>query len=294
MSEKDINKVKRSFERKGEKAPEGSLSALSTSLSVNNLDDKVKSSYEGLVAGVALDFDFTTITEQPIDSVVKNSYEQTLVAAPDGSWNKILDGLEVDKSWDKIADKIVVKSTAWKTLVAAACLTLLVSLIPNYVTDTSFLTLESDNSKLINQDNFEIQKYTNDLADLGEQRFDRIPFTDLSVFNDLRQNQGGSDLSLVQFNSNLNSFEVINGLESPVVSKIIQSPELKTAPTNEVQKPQQEKKSKWSAGVYGGINRTWIHDDLSREAYDKNTTMSSKFVIGDMKGLAIAYEVNDK
>ena len=290
MSKQDLHKIKASFEGQELKAPEQSWSDIGAGLDAKVLDEKIKASFESAKTTAPV-FDFSLVPENPIDGLVKESFEQTQVSAPAGGWARVLDGLEIKRSWEAIADKIVVKSNTWKTVVAAACLVLLLSVIPNSVKDGEFM-----NTALIDfnqkNSNTPIADKTNLPASLdNDLRFGLLAQTEVN--NSSMVNQSNHAEQLASFNNHHES--EITGLNPTGISLLSQSIEAKEMEmvVHPIQKPVQIEKSKWSLGIYGGVNRTWIHDNLSRDAFDKHTTVASKFVVGDMYGISAGYELKN-
>jgi hypothetical protein len=288
MGENDLNIVKASFEAGVSKAPDGAWSAVSDRLDSASLDEKVKQSFESTSQAAPL-FDFGLIQENPIDELVKNSFEQTRTAAPKTSWEHIFDGLEVDSSWEKIVDKIVVKSTAWRTMAAAACLAILFAVIPNALKDGEFQTfgfLASDYEDLSI-----IEVKQGELSDLNQavNRFSVAEVLSTTVRSFSGPVSNGPKLSTNNTEEKvLNQIDLIRKSEILNLNQEFEMVQLNAAP---IEKGNEKINNRWSAGFYVGINRTWIHDNISRNAFDKNSTLSSKFVVGDMLGLSAGFKL---
>jgi hypothetical protein len=257
MGENDLNIVKASFEAGVSKAPDGAWSAVSDRLDSASLDEKVKQSFESTSQAAPL-FDFGLIQENPIDELVKNSFEQTRTAAPKTSWEHIFDGLEVDSSWEKIVDKIVVKSTTWRTMAA----------------DLSIIEVKQG-----------------ELSDLNQavNRFSVAEVLSTTVRSFSGPVSNGPKLSTNNTEEKvLNQIDLIRKSKILNVNQEFEMVQLNAAP---IEKGNEKINNRWSAGFYVGINRTWIHDNISRNAFDKNSTLSSKFVVGDMLGLSAGFKL---
>lgn len=285
---KDISLVKEAFDQLQYKAPD-IWNNLSQALDDELIDQKVAQSFSEQNF-VAPTFDALFEAENVYDNIVKESFEQTKVAAPENAWDKIADGLTTEDVWSNIADKIVVHKLFkynWAASVAAA---FLVFIAPFGLSDSS-------NNELFVQN----ESNENVVEIIGEEETEA-----LFASNNLVENELNNTVS----NLNIQDFEVSEQIETtqeliPTENRIKQL-DIEKFPSAQVnslinQTTEQQltipirpvidkKRHNFSVQLIGGVERSWIADNQTREAFDRNSIVRSKFSLGSYYGIGFKHE----
>lgn len=291
----DISIIRDSFNSIENKAPENVWSMLDNRLNqIHPIDAKIKDSFSGH-AEVTFPVPFSQIvsrTGSNVDDSVKSSFEEYKVAAPEFLWNKIDAQLETDKVWLKMNNKIVVKSQKWKTIIAAASITLLMSLLPNFVRE-GIGSGEFTLFEILEQTTVETAKLTNSEIKLKHEPNGNIIFVEPEIDFTKEQPELKS-IPLIKDESFTNS-DLVNRLDFSQVQKVAvdYSFEFDLVPQTELIEQTKQPK-KFSVGITGGLNRTWVIDNETRLSFDKNSLIESKFVVGSSYGLTAQLDLNHR
>ena len=343
--DKDISLVKKSFEAKNHQAPD-IWEAISAKLDDSLIDQKVSESYaesylseqlekapemwkairEGIdnkiidnkvVSGfnkqnhIAPTFGSLFQSEHTQDRLIKESFEQTKVAAPDDAWEKIANSLTTEKVWKDIADKIVVyKVFKYNWLISlAASLTLLIAPFSLSDNGNDYLLSQMDQgiySSSIDADVSVIEtSIQNDNPDeLITELFlsnntasERDNFGDTNVLN---SPENGSPVSLVEEQMLVEEEILKPEIEKIPVTEVSQMMTNKTSLPIPIQPLNKNKKQRFAIQLIGGLERSWIADNQTRNAFDRNSIVESKFSLGSYYGVGfrqdfksnLSYEIN--
>jgi hypothetical protein len=278
-TEKDIAKIKESFESQSFKAPAFDFEKLNNS----HLDEAVKNIFESQKFSAPA-FDFSQINTSKIDKVVKDSFEQVVVSAPVDGWEKVHDGLTIGDVWENISSNIVVKSNSWRRAVSVAAAVLIVSFVPQLTLDSNLyemgITNKADEALLVSnetiQDNGSVES-SNLLAD--NSLINPIDIIDNSVI------QNPVLPAFVNDNNEIDRVALTQRQELSKIQKIDLFSTVQSIPTIELQKPSQKRSFGFNLGLIAGANRTWLRDVETRNALEKNTISSSKFSLGGFFGV---------
>ncbi|MFT4601403.1 MAG: hypothetical protein ACI857_001583 [Arenicella sp.] len=288
-SNKDIRKIKESFDSQEFKAPAFDFKELDD----HNLDQKVKSSFEKQTITAPV-FDFDQLDAAKIDSVVKQSFDQVVIAAPGDGWDKIQDKMTVDHVWDRLAPTIKVKSTSWRRYAAAAIAILSISLVPQITKDSELCQNLSEGNEFALVETVEVLSNEDSIVEEANL------YADNNVTN---YNQGNySEIRVIEMPVELNQHSIREEMvidqdaqkydftAVKKISNVLNAPLIPSIDLNPIKK---ESQRSFSLGIIGAANRTWIRDNETRNALEKNTISSSKLSLGGYYGLQAEFGFND-
>ncbi len=283
--DQDISVIRESFNSLSEVAPTNLWEKVLNELDENDVDELVKKSFSSIETGApesAMTGLFANLNN-PIDNIVKESFNEYTVGAPEGLWDKVDTQLETDLVWTKIEKEIKVYSQSWKTMIATAFITLLVSVLPNFLRDGTTVS-----NQIYAQNNSTVSTFEVKNKDVAAES------------HHLQEVTAGNNLILTEV-SNLDAdTEEIERLQNDLVNSdvnkltnqnidLLQGANLKF-PNLEISK-KVEKKKRFSIGVIAGLNRTWVIDNETRSSFEKNSLIESKLTLGSMIGLTAQYEL---
>jgi hypothetical protein len=345
-SKRDIsNIIKESFESQSFEAPKDMWSNISTDLNYKKLDSKIKSSFattqftapdfkwsqlesakidnkvkESFSAAkfTAPAFDFSALDNGSIlDNKISESFEQTVVAAPDDAWDGIQDKMDVNEVWDKLSGNIVVHNRSWTKWVAAASIAILVSVLPSTLKNQEISSNQTFTSPLlvqevsIDNDNTLIT-YNNTVPSIDKNNSSPIDHNNSVDFlpsnfeeqtivpRSLTVNKSLEPVSTDGISSNrINAIldSEIRPLDNSLADIVYGTSVLNDWNEN-TQHPiervkQKSSKSSYRIGLIGGLSSSWIFDEDTRESFDKTSLNDSKFSLGQMYGLTADYYFDD-
>lgn len=301
----DIAKIKQSFEAQNFSAPTDLWKSVEEGLDSNAFNAKIKSSFEGSTL-VAPAFDFSalsTITDR-LDNLVGDSFEQTSVAAPSTSWEKIQNGLDTNEVWEKVVDEIKVGSNKWTSVLVAASIAVLFTLIPSVLSDQELETVEYGAGSILTVAAPVEAAKTILLADNDELTHDNtdqpiVHPTDNVVENVISNPIGLGNPSIVvtpiqpvveepvSLNEN-SSIDLLAVSNIAAIKTGTFHPDLEINPLQHTVKPS------LSVGIIGGANSTWILDNETRASFERETLSDSKIAVGEMYGFTADLWMNEK
>jgi hypothetical protein len=291
--ENDILAVKSSFENSKNQAPLGLWDTISSELQASAIDKKVAESFSSLSTIQAPAFDFSQLsqTNDSLDQLIKQSFEQTRVGAPVGGWEKVEDGLDVENVWENLKDQVEVDSYWWSRVASAAAVLILFASIPFNTSDQSILEdsfsgVENIVTSFKNSSNQEprvliAEAPTSSILDLAT----------VSYHQESDENQAYIIENDVVNHSDFIMSNDLATLPSAVVSKVAYRPAI---PDIHIEKSTVKDNWRLSAGIIGGVNNSWIFDNDTRASFDNESLLESKVSFAEMYGLTAEALLNDK
>jgi len=286
-TEKDIAKIKKSFEDQSFKAPAFDFDQLDKA----PVDKVIRKSFESR-SFVAPAFDFNQMGST-IDEVVKDSFDQVVISAPADGWERIQDGLTVNKVWENIASDIIVKSSTWQRYIGVAAAMLLLIFMPQLTVDNG--VYETFQSRTIDEGAL----YAEVLVDVDEPFIDQSSFMDVNATRaDIKNTDVIAPVTeaalLVNVLQNNKNIDLTDKLDVASISTIDFEPQVSLIPHLEFSDELDKSKMSFSLGLTAGANRTWLRDVETRNALEKNTISSSKFSLGGFYGVQGELKFNEK
>ncbi|UKN00117.1 PorT family protein [Paracrocinitomix mangrovi] len=305
------NKVSEGFLAQSFQAPDDLWNSISNDLNNLSIDAKVKEGFEAQTH-TAPAFDFNELSNvEGVDNLVNQSFEQTVVAAPDTIWEKVQNGLDTENVWSRIAaTEIKVGSNKWQAILVAASLALLMTLIPTNLNeglvDNRSTSQIENKSEIVpfgivaNEETISNNLYANNLEDVvviespiyndntasDIQTLEDNNGVGLTGLNDL-SNGVNNTVASNEENTNLELLPktTISGLGSPLV----QEAEFAT-----LEVKRDIRKWSFNAGLIGGLHNSWILDNDTRASFDKETLLDSKMALGNKYGFNFEAWYKDK
>lgn len=293
--DKLISKIKSSFEGQQHKAPDV-WHDITSNIDQNIVDKKVRESFTNTTFIAPSFQDIFHLDQQPIDQTVRASYEQTKVAAPEESWNTIANHLTAHDSWFTIADKIqVFKQFKYNWMISSAAAFIML-LAPIGLSDYQLNTMSVSSNSLSTANELSSPKNT------FAQQLNQHPTIDRSVnFNnnsaeenlELSSSQDFNLVELADLGTDLEVDQPINDLAFQTVEKIQQNLS-HPLPLVAIQPSEQSSKNRFSLSLIAGAERSWIADNATRLAFDRNSIIHSKFSLGHYYGIGFNHTFNNQ
>ena len=296
--DQDISKIKESFDSISNQAPLEGWGRLSKELDKGSeVDSKVRDSFLSINEEEAPETTFTAILGgliNPVDEMIKESFDQYAVSAPEGIWEKVNTQLETDLVWTKIENQIGVKSQKWRSVLTVASIVILISLVPNLLRDDqlnlSYLATP-DNYKLspksLNCELIKIIESPNvKKNDLSSTEANQSLIVEAGAYTSNSQVKG-EQVHLVSEKQIKN----VTKLAAPQIQQLTN----RSLPYPEIElNDLQEKDRRFSIGVIAGLNRTWVIDNETRSSFEKNSLIESKLILGSMLGITAQFDIGEK
>lgn len=294
---KDISRIKESFESQSFNAPNDLWSKIESGIENQALDAKVKESFEN-ISMKAPAFDYETLSNAPnkIDEWVKGSFEQTLVGAPENVWEGIQNGMQVDAVWNAIQSKIRVRSNKWQVLAVAASVAFLFAVIPFKTFDTRLVDIEFPESLLGEQANTENSLIIEDSNVLLANALETDLVDNNSGMQSTRIDEPYSTVKESNQSDDDQKSE-LDYLSTSSIEKIpsnLISPSHSLSPAHDIIIPTKESKWSFNAGIIAGVSNTWLLDNDTRASLNNESLLDSKFSIGEMYGITAEAKLNNK
>lgn len=269
-----------------------------------NLDDIVSSAFSNAKSNSPPSFIWDSIDNElqdsKIDDLARDGFNNLeSERAPDTVWENVQDQLDIDRVWDRISLKLS-KTRDWNFLRYASIFAII--LIPFYLDfNTSYKTLLTGLDSISVEGSSEInESKTEDISRHSEELITSIDEPDNIELNDVFKRSKNHDqveinvpsdkelklLTPVQENKALNSQLEINreNIELLAPSGLFKKGIV------EIDIKKRKQFSKWSVGLTGAIENTWLLNNNTRRGFDVNSTIENKLSFGYSAGVFFDYK----
>lgn len=269
-----------------------------------NLDDIVSGAFSNAKSDAPPSFVWDSIDNElqdsKIDDLARDGFQNIEAErAPNSVWDDVQDQLDIDRVWNRISLKLS-KSSNWNFLRYASIFAII--LIPFYLDfNTSHKTLLTgldtfsiESSREINE-----SKKTKDILRHSEELLTSINESDNiepnGVFNSSSSHNQvelnvPSDNELEPLISVQEDKTLKNQLEINRESiELLATSGLSNKRIIEIDIKKRKQFSKWSVGLTGAIENTWLLNNNTRRGFDVNSTIENKLSFGYSAGIFFDY-----
>jgi hypothetical protein len=295
-------KIKVSFETDKEKAPEFIWGRIDKSLQDKAIDKKIKTSFEEeTLKAPGIIFPDLSESKFNIDKKISESFESQRNVLPNSVWNNLETKLDINHVWNKVSAKIKINNFSRTKFAIASFIIGFISLLPPTELKNQWTEHNIANFSYKNKDSFILK---NKLINSSSTKNTLIAQNIIPSANPIKKlkseitedtqtlGKNKVNITIKEYKNQLN-YDKIKHIVTPI--HFISQKSFDKLIPNEISMPDiSAKQSKFRIGLIISLNNTWINNNETRSAFDKNSLITSKMAYGSSKGVTADYYFNDK